>query len=242
MPLCNVRQPGIATALERLPVFQSEPGLLVFGLVSSPSGPPPQRCCWAPQVLTPSQQRHWARFGGLPAGEAPVSAGAGDEVLSGNVPLPPICLPVPMVPTQIELPPASPVTVLPWPMVPSREMHPLRNKLGVINEPRKGLFPSFLPFTPPTPSCSSITCMSPLVDVSPCPYLCHQCWATPLPAPAENCRYCVSGPGEAPTSTRRGIKAACGGISAPRCIEEDCVSPHVPAGAGHRQGQTFPQL
>lgn len=35
--------------------------------------------------------------------------------------------------------------------------------------------------------------------------------ATPLPAAAENCRYCVSGPGEAPTSTRRGIKAACGG-------------------------------
>lgn len=99
-----------------------------------------------------------------------MSAGAGDEALSGNVPLPPICLRVPMVPMQIELPPASPVTVLPWPMVPSREMHPLRNKLGVINEPRKGLFPSFLPFTPPTPSCSSIT----LVDVSPCPSLCHQ--------------------------------------------------------------------
>lgn len=42
MPLCKVRQPGIAAALERLPAFQSEPGLLVFGLASSPSGPPPE--------------------------------------------------------------------------------------------------------------------------------------------------------------------------------------------------------
>lgn len=38
----QVRQPGIATALERLPAFQSEPGLLVFGLASSPLGPPPR--------------------------------------------------------------------------------------------------------------------------------------------------------------------------------------------------------
>lgn len=52
--------------------------------------------------------------------------------------------------------------------------------------------------------------------------------AAPLPALAENRRYCVCGPGEAPTSTRREIKAGCGGTRAgfspqPRHIEEDCV-------------------
>lgn len=106
-----------------------------------------------------------------------------------------------------------------------------------MNREKAFSHPSSLSPLPPHLALPSHSWMCPRV-----PLCATSTGATLLPALAENCRYCVSGPGEAPTSTRRGIKAACSGTLAPRCIEEDCVSPHVPAGAGHRQEQTFPQL